>query len=387
MATRPDPTPSPGVLFVIDIYEQRTAGTEGQLYLLAETLTQRGVPCHLLVLRRSSWLERGEFPCPWSSIDASSLAAPSTWLRMWRAVRRLRAEGFTVGHVYFNDASIIAPPCMKLAGMATIISRRDMGYWHTTGYLTALRLTNRFVDCCVSNSAAVSAITGQREWLGARRRRVIYNGLLPLPTRSLPADLQPLRERGRLLAGIVANARPIKRLDDLLEAFGRIAADCPTLDLVFVGGGDTAPLARRAGELALSDRVHLLGRRDDAAAVMNALDIGVLCSESEGFSNAILEYMRAGLPVICTDTGGNAEAVEHAHNGLLYAVGEIGSLADALKRLALDANLRARYGADGQARIERRFSLERMIDDHLKLYAQLGARPPTPPLPEETTIA
>jgi glycosyltransferase involved in cell wall biosynthesis len=362
-----------GVLYVIDRLTQRTAGTEGQLHLLVEALLARGIPCHLLVLQSSDYLEREGFPCAWSSLESPSLAAPSTWTRMLAAGRRFRAQGFRIAHVFFNDASVVAPPMLRLAGLRTIISRRDMGFWYTPAYRWMLRVTGRFVDRCIANSQAVSDVTGQAEWLAPSVRTVIYNGIAGVPdTGDVPEPLASLRAQGRILAGVVANARPVKRLEDLVEALHRCAAAQPALDAVFIGGGDMAPVRARAARLGLDDRVHFLGRRADTDAVLRGLHIGVLCSESEGFSNALLEYMRAGLPAVCTDAGGNGEAVDHGRTGHLYRVGDVDALARHLATLAHDPQLRERLGRAAREVARDRFGLQPMVDAHLALYGELA---------------
>src|SRR5207237_693573 len=98
-----------------------------------------------------------------------------------------------------------------------------------------------------------------------------------------------------------------------------------------------------AAAAGLRERVHFLGAQADVAGFLNAFDVAVLPSESEGFSNSILEYMAAALPVIATDVGGNAEAL--AATGVLVRARDSEALARAMLRLGHDSSLRSQLGA------------------------------------------
>jgi len=361
------------VAFVIDRYLGRGAGTEGQLRELACQLRERGVLCRLLVLQSSEYLENAGFPAPWQAVGRDRLADPRTWWQVWREGRRLRRDGFRVAHVFFNDASILCPPMFALAGLRTVISRRDMGFWYTTGYIRALRVTRRWVRACVANSTAVADVTCRTEGIPRKAVRVIYNGMSMTPLASDPVpDLKAFCTPGSVTVMVVANIRPIKRIGDLIEAAGRLREEHPCLRFVVVGGGDSHPLQRLARELGIADRVLFLGSRDDVASCLAYADIGALCSESEGFSNAVMEYMRAGLPTVCTNAGGNPEAIEHGVCGLLYPVGDVDALTAHIGTLARDSNLRRRLGAAAALQAFERFSIERMVSDHVALYCQVA---------------
>jgi glycosyltransferase involved in cell wall biosynthesis len=262
---------------------------------------------------------------------------------------------------------------LGLAGFRTVISRRDMGFWHTPGKLWLLRAMRGQVTAWVANSRAVADKTIVKEWAKPERTQVIYNGF-PIehgPVSGGARDLEVLRSSGRVLAGLVANVRPIKRIQDLVRALAWLKDDAPALDVVLIGAGDQEPLRDLARELSIGDRLHCLGSRNDVPACLKALDIGVLCSESEGFSNALVEYMLAGLPVVCTEAGGNPEAVEHGETGLLYDVGDVEMLATHLQCLASDVEYRQRLGERGRRVARERFAMDTMVDAHMALYSEL----------------
>src|SRR5690606_28944831 len=118
--------------------------------------------------------------------------------------------------------------------------------------------------------------------------------------------------------GCVARMVPIKRHADLLDGFAAATARHPEAQLLLVGGGPLeAELREHAARLGIAGRVVFLGERRDIERLLPLLDCFVLASSTEGMSNAALEAMACGLPVIATAVGGNAEVVEHERCGLL----------------------------------------------------------------------
>ena len=171
--------------------------------------------------------------------------------------------------------------------------------------------------------------------------------------------------------GLVANIRPVKRIGDAIEAFSIVARRHPSATLEIVGGGGRDQLERRVAELGLSDRVLFLGQRPDVSALLRRYQICLLTSESEGLSNAIIEYMLAGVPVVCTNAGGNPELIEHGRNGFLYEVGDVESLAESICSLIGDASMRETFGSEGRRRAETMFAKTKMIGEHERLFRSL----------------
>jgi len=141
-----------------------------------------------------------------------------------------------------------------------------------------------------------------------------------------------------------------------------------------VGTGELeAELRRLAASLGIGERVVFTGQIANVLPVIREFAVGVLCSESEGFSNSILEYMHVGKPTVCTDVGGNSEIVQEGFNGFLVALGDIGGLADRIERLLADANLRDMLGRNASASVRERYAVARMVEEHERLYDDLVA--------------
>lgn len=368
-----DSVPQP-ILFVIDHFRNPNAGTEGQLFQLVKGLDRTRFKPHLLVFRDSEFLQVGGFPCDYSVLGQHRVLSVATWYALWQTARRFRASGGRLAHVFFNDSSVVCPPIFRLLGIETIISRRDMGYWYTRKYLALLNLSGRFVAAAITNSEAVKEVTLRHEPVSSDNTHVIYNGYeFEEVQPSIPSDLQELRvgHPDAVFAGIVANIRPIKRMEDAIRAVGLLSGQSPALHLVIIGDGDPEDLKAMAKELGIEGQVHFLGARRDVRGCLAGLDIGLLCSESEGFSNAVVEYMQAGLPVVCSAVGGNPEAIAHGETGFLYGCGNVSELAERLRALAFDGDLRARLGENASVNARQRFSMETMVRQHQEVYGSL----------------
>jgi len=143
---------------------------------------------------------------------------------------------------------------------------------------------------------------------------------------------------------------------------------------LFIVGRDDGigdDLRAQAVAAGLDRNVVFLGARKDIPALLSACDIGLLCSHEEGFSNAILEGMAAGLPMVVTEVGGNPEAVLNGETGLVVPPRSPRQLADAIVRLAGDQALRARFGAEAKRRVAENFTLDRCAERYGSLYRAL----------------
>jgi sugar transferase (PEP-CTERM/EpsH1 system associated) len=177
------------------------------------------------------------------------------------------------------------------------------------------------------------------------------------------------------IVGTVGRLDPVKDQAGLIRAFATARAAHPEALLVIAGDGPCrSDLQQLAAALGLTDRVRLLGSRDDIPTVMSALDIFALPSLGEGISNTVLEAMASGLPVIATRAGGNPELVEDGVTGVLVPRQDLGALAAAIAGYVDDPGLRQRHGHAARQRATAQFGLERMVQSYSDLYAGLAGR-------------
>jgi len=166
----------------------------------------------------------------------------------------------------------------------------------------------------------------------------------------------------------VARQYPRKRIADLLRAFVRVRARLPAARLVIIGDGpEHSRLRALVAALGLADVVQLLGGLPDDAAVMawyKRSDIFCLPSIQEGFGIVLLEAMAGGLPIVSTTAAAIPEVVPQRQAGILVPAAHPAALADALIELLEQPELRAAYGAFGQAYV-RRFDWDRVAAQFL----------------------
>jgi glycosyltransferase involved in cell wall biosynthesis len=177
--------------------------------------------------------------------------------------------------------------------------------------------------------------------------------------------------------GIIGRLTPSKGQMELLRAFKFVVNEFPTANLLIAGAPafnqeyEYAELLKRAAsESGISDRVHMLGARDDVAAIMQALDLLIVNSSSEACCLVVLEAMACGVPVLATRTGGTPEIIEHGASGWLVPWGDEKALAAAIIKLLGQPELRAQLAERGRQRITSRFGMDRYMSEIQSCYRQ-----------------
>jgi len=360
-------------MYLIDVYKDPYAGTERQLYNILKGLDKNRFQPALTVFRPSSYINENDFLCDVHTLFITRLLSFITLYKLIRFAIKLRRENYRIIHIFFNDPSIAAPLIMKLTGLKVLISRRDMGYWYTTSALAILRINRFFIDGVTVNCNAVGKVTHEKEKIPMEKIHTIYNGYDTSQIDNMTDGNSPLNriKDDNHIVGIVANIRPIKRIDSLIRAFHKVIKKFPDTILVIVGDGDPADLMQLAKDLGIEQSVYFLGKQKNVTAIIRDFDVGVLCSESEGLSNVIIEYMQSGIPVITTDIGGNPELIRDGITGCLVPVNDTEALAGKLCDL-LGGNI------DKEALINNAWkhvtdicNLDRMILSYSEVYQSL----------------
>jgi sugar transferase (PEP-CTERM/EpsH1 system associated) len=237
------------------------------------------------------------------------------------------------------------------------------------------RMSDHMFAVCRDSADRYAGRTGIRP----ERFSVIYNGVDT--TRFTPvADCAAIRmelglPRDEVLALTTASLTSVKDHAGLIEAAAPVLQERPTgLRFVFVGNGPLRPdLERRIEALGFSDRFLLMGHSNRVPDLMRAVDFFILPSTLEGMSNAILEAMASGLPVIARRVGGNSELVVNGATGVLAESGDSAGLSAAIARLADDGNSRAALGRAARHRAEDVFSLDAMVTSYADFYRRIAS--------------
>jgi glycosyltransferase involved in cell wall biosynthesis len=368
-------------------------GTERHLSLILPELVRRGWRLEVALLTSDGPF--GE-PLKAAGIPITQIANPPLIpipkLRGLQSLRgqaralanRLRADPPRMLHCYLPTSCIVGGWAAHAAKFRPIaMSRRSQAnrpplFW---GDKWLERRELRAADLVFGHSQWVAQELVD-EGIELERIRLVHNGIV-LSRRRTNDDRIAVRAAegwhdGEVIIVAVANLIPYKGHADLMGAVARMATGGMVgCRLVLVGDGSAEFVGSLRGlalELGIADRVFFAGRRTDVTRLLIGADIGVLPSHQEGFSNALLEYMAAGLPVVATATGGNLDAVEEEKTGFLVPAGAPERLGQALSLLARDASLRARLGEAGRAKVEAEFGLSNCAARYEEAYRYLLSR-------------
>ncbi|MGW4421165.1 glycosyltransferase [Streptosporangium sp. NPDC004631] len=349
-------------------------GTEKQVFLLAMGLIRSGVAVDVVTLH-SGGPYRDELDLAGVPVHHAGFRGFSTLkflphnllaaARLVRLLRRLRPD---VLHAFLYHGYVIGAPIARLARVPVVVAgRRSLSdFKRDSRWVYALEhVTTRLTRHVVANAAAVAEDARTVEGIAPRKLSVIYNGLpeaafLPSTTAQIVTDLPVLF----CAAGL--NAHKGHRF--LVEAAALLATRGTPCTLVFAGEGpERDTLLRQAAGYGVD--LRLLGRRRDIKALMNRASAVVLASLYEGMSNAIMEAMAAGRPIVATEVGGTRELL--SGRGLLVPPADPRALADALERVLHDPSLAASLGTAARAWALDNLSLDSMIGRHLALYRRL----------------
>jgi glycosyltransferase involved in cell wall biosynthesis len=362
-------------------HKQRMAPPQGRSVRIVLVLPglNAGGSEHIVQVIANKWAERG-----WH-VSILTLAAPGT-------------------HSYYTYDSRVTthrlslPPARRVASAAIwqalrrIVALRRairasnpqlvISFLSRTNVLTLLATRGLDLPVVVSerNNPELQVLGPVWSWLRARLYPRAFS-LVTMTQDALEFFPEPVRRRGRVIPNavellpvtdrsrgdgnfLVAVGRlvPQKGFDLLLEAFAKVADDCPSCSLVVWGEGtERAQLERQRDMLGLNDRILLPGITDRPGAWVETADVFVLSSRYEGWGIVLLEAMGAGLPVVAFDCPwGPREMIDDGVNGILVPNGNVPALAAALTTLLCDAALRERLGAAARVKALS-FTPERII--------------------------
>jgi len=305
-----------------------------------------------------------------------SASALSQGVRFVRMLQKSRVDIVHSHDVYTN----IFAGCW--AGTFTscriIESRRWWLEVPRPGLAAVNRWTYRRADRVLANSAAVARLLQTVEGVPAGKVVEIPNFVDDAAFAPPPAgDVARQRRawgipQGAFVVGIVARLAPVKNHEMLIRAIARCGTD---VHAVLVGSGPSeAALRGLVAELGVVDRVHFAGEIRSQTNLHGFFDVSVLCSRSEGFPNSLIEAMALANAVVATPVGGVLDVLEHDRTGKLVPVNDFDQLAQALRALESDSELRQSLGKTARALVSSRYRRQAVIERLSTLYCAL-ARP------------
>ena len=297
----------------------------------------------------------------------------TVFLRLYRLCRSFKPD---IVHCWDSMTAVYIAPSCKLLGIKLVNGMvidspelRNIGNKH---WLRA-KLTFPLSDFIISNSKAGLIAYNAPE----KKSTVIYNGFDFNRTESL-IDKEIIRNEAgvktEFLIGMVATFWEKKDYATYYKAAQILLAKRE--DIIFIAVGAQTDSAESK---ALIDKKYIghftfMGKRSGIESIINAMDICILSTFTEGISNSILEYMALGKPVIATRGGGTAELVKDNETGFLVAPADPVELAGKVEVLLNDPLLRVKFGSAGRARIREKFSLDQMVNRYIECYTMLTSK-------------
>lgn len=366
------------IALLIDVLENIRGGAERQAYELVRGLNKELFEVDLYVLHGTTIPDEIKPHCHIAQglnikriYDLKGIASGL------RFAKELRKNKTDLLMTYHFASDIWGAYWGKKTNAQIISSRRDEGFWKKWFHVLAYRLTNRYVDkvCVVSEAVQSKMILEKR--IPPEKVLLLHNGV---DLNRFKTKIEPLQlKRGLELSaeatiiGCVGNLAPIKGHKFLIEATKKILISFPNTHFIFVGEDKFETKGTLEQEIQrhnLSSNIHLLGKRTDIPQLLQIMDICVLPSLSEGLSNALLEYMAIGKPIVATRVGGNPELIQHKVNGLLVEPSNAKDLAEKVIYLLRNTGEGTRLGKKAKEDVEANFSIKRMIERYENLFVE-----------------
>ncbi|MCY7348274.1 MAG: glycosyltransferase [Pyrinomonadaceae bacterium] len=291
-----------------------------------------------------------------------------------RFIRENKIEIVHTHDFYTNVFGILAARMAKVN--LKVASKRETGGMRSKAQKIIEKRIFGFADAIVANSKAVENYL-IAEKISPEKIQVVYNGLdlerlapKEIDRRKICQEIGlPIGENIKFVT-LAANLRhAVKNQPMFLRAAKTVSEKLPESHFILAGEGDLkSDLERLAREIKIADKTHFIGRCAKIPELLAVSSVGVLTSTAEGFSNSILEYMAAKLPVVATNVGGVSEAISENETGFIVESNDDETMANRLIELLQNAAKAERFGVKGRETVEKFFSCEAQLEKTLKIY-------------------
>jgi L-malate glycosyltransferase len=375
----------PRVLHLLNNFD--SGGTERQAVELLKRLDHDRFTVRVAALHNTGPLFReiaARFP-PVPEFPLNSFYNANAFRQTLRLRSLLRCERIDILHAHDFYAGWLGIMAAQFTGTRVIASQRHLRLSDRRIHAWGEHLINRLARRVLVNSRAIRDQLLRENRTPAGKIVVIRNGVR-LPTEfpgGLPCCNDPRAAHDHLcdelglsceslLVGSVANLRAVKGHHFLLEAAARVIRQNNRAHFLLVGDGPLRDeLQLQATRLGITQHLHLLGQRADAAQLNVAFDLAVLASLHEGMPNTVMEAMCAGTPVIATAVGGAVELITDGETGWLVPPADAEALAQRITAVLSGKSTGAQVAANGRRFVMANFSMQRMVEAVEQLYDEL----------------
>ena len=360
----------------------RIGGAERVLLETIDVLSEQGIGCRVLLPGEGKFAEElSRKGIPYSVIRSASVTCPgqpTVWQRCKAAVR-LAIATFSVMRqigkckcdvVYSNTITVgHGAIAAKLLGKPHIwhlheFGKEDHGFGFYFGERFSFQTIGALSSICIAVSEALAA--KYRQFINPSKLTVVYPSmhlrlehLPPTDGANAPLAIRNGHFRCIIVGGLVAG----KRQEDAIRALALLEKDNFHAELAIVGGSENLQyrqdLDRIVREHNLGNKALFTGEVRDARPLIQASDVLLVCSRSEGFGRVTIEAMLAGKPVIGAAAGATPELVRDGFNGMVYEVADPSALADKIRYLYHHPDIASRLGENGKQWAQSLFTKER----------------------------
>jgi glycosyltransferase involved in cell wall biosynthesis len=356
----------PKVLIVTDILA--TGGAERQLCLLVRHLPATW-DCRV-------WsIENGPYAAELQQAGIVLYLAPRRWrwditpaFSLWHLIRAWRPD---IIHSYGWMATMAALPLCKWIRIPLVdgtIRRASARGRRERFWLWTLRYGDRVI---ANSEAGLKACQ-----IDSGRGRVIYNGFDPARLPLCITEENTDNFAAPFTVVMAARMHPVKDYDSFFQAARNLTSKEPQAwQFIAVGDGPTYnTLTESAADLTEKNVMSFIREEMEVLPFVRQANVGVLLtnpSGQEGCSNSIMEYMACGLPLVCTDSGGNRELVLEGNTGFIVPAKDVNALVDRLQWLKDHPKEAQAMGMAGRQRLLKEYSMEKLVEKTLSVYAEL----------------
>ena len=349
----------------------RAGGKERRLTELMKILVARNISCELAVMSKEVHYE-----------EVFSLGVPVHYLiRTTKKDIRIFSNFYAICkrfkpdiiHCWDSMTAIYSLPASLLLRIP-LVNSMITDVLNERGRLGRLRLRSR-ISFPLSKLVIGNSHAGLKSYNAPKNKSVCIHNGFNFERINKEYNNEKLRSELQIetpyIIGMVASFSELKDYKTFLNAAQAILSKRQDVTFLLVGSNTDHAACTELVNWKLKPYFRFLGRRHDVESLINVMTIGVLSSFSEGISNAILEYMALGKPVIATNSGGTSEILQDNITGFLIETSQAAELEKKCELLLIDEQLRAKMGREGKNRIHQFFSIEKMVNKYITQYSQI----------------
>lgn len=378
------------ILYLIDEIWKGRGGSEQHLFWLLRCLPS-GFERHFIVFSYVHEADPATFPQRPIILTEQCGGGKGSWFKRLRFLARyIKEQRIDIVQTFSPLGELAGVLAVRLARRGTVLgNRRDCGYHINWKTRCIYRISRFFRTHYVANSEAAKQAAIRNEGTPPERFTVIRNPVSHMRFEEAsqnPASREAILEKlgkpgspdgdkGQPLVGMIATVRTIKDHETFLRAIPIILRSHPETLFPMIGECDPVHLEhlkRLDEELHISENVIWFGGIDNPIRLLPLLEIGVLSTHSESFSNAVLEYAASGLPAVVSNVGGLGEIVRDGETGYLVPPQDPEALAAAVIRLLDDPELRKKMGKCARYFVQENYAEKIVLEHYAALYQKVA---------------